>query len=101
VRTQKLEALRVRFLKLQALADRQQAGRGLEQLLSGLFEEFGLDPKGGFRVTGEQIDGSFLLHQEVYLLKAKWTDPVREADLLIFRGKLEGKANFTRGCSSR
>lgn len=42
--------------------------------------------------------GSFLLDSEVYLLEAKWTaDSVGEGDLLVFRGKIEGKSSFTRG----
>ena len=69
----------------------------LEPLLTKLFEEFGLDPRDGFRIIGEQIDGAFMLHKEVYLVEAKWTGRIPEADLLVFRGKVEGKAAFTRG----
>ncbi|WP_344397173.1 hypothetical protein, partial [Streptomyces asiaticus] len=29
-------------------------------------------PKGAFRLKGEQIDGSFLLNNETYLVEAKW-----------------------------
>ena len=47
---------------------------------------------------GEQIDGSFELEGQIYLLEAKWEKhPLPEADLLIFRGKIEGKSTFTRG----
>lgn len=96
-RMERLAELRERFLELQGMSDRQAAGRMLEPLLTDLFEEFGLDPRDGFRITGEQIDGSFMLHKEVYLVEAKWTGRIPEADLLIFRGKVEGKATFTRG----
>ena len=96
-RTERISELRKKFLTLQTMSDRQEAGRQLELFLTNLFEEFNLKPRRGFRVIGEQIDGSFLLHQQVYLVEAKWTGQVREADLLVFRGKMEGKAAFTRG----
>jgi hypothetical protein len=35
---------------------------------------------------------------QVYLLESKWeSHPLPEADLLVFRGKIEGKSTFTRG----
>ncbi len=90
--------LRTKFLTLQAEADRSAAGLSLERVLNRLFALHNLEPNGPFRVVGEQIDGSFLLDSEVYLLEAKWTaSPVGESDLLVFRGKVEGKSSFTRG----
>jgi Restriction endonuclease len=80
------------------LGGRQEAGLRLEGLLTRLFTLFDLEPNGPFRVVGEQIDGSFDLDREVYLLEAKWTaEPTNEAALLILRGKVEGKSQFTRG----
>src|ERR1700732_433772 len=50
------------------------------------------------RSVGEQIDGSFRLHSEVYLLEAKWHSPqIGVADLLTFSGKVSGKAAWARG----
>lgn len=78
--------------------DRQRAGLQLEALLKALFTIFDLDPRPGFRVTGEQIDGSFLLDGDVYLLEAKWEKlPAGTADLYPFHLKVEGKSAFTRG----
>jgi hypothetical protein len=55
-------------------------------------------PQQPFRVIGEQIDGSFCLDHEVYLVEAKWEkQPLDEQPLLAFRGKIEGKSHFTRG----
>jgi hypothetical protein len=55
-------------------------------------------PRGSFRLTGEQIDGSFHLKNEFYLLEAKWQDaPVGLAELLTFDGKVGGKAHWSRG----
>ena len=57
-----------------------------------------LSPRESFRVVGEQIDGSFELDHEVYLVEAKWSsNACPESDLLIFREKIEGKSKFTRG----
>ena len=93
-----LDDLRAEFLSLMALSDRQKAGLGLEGLLTRLFALFDLEPNGAFRVTGEQIDGSFDLNREVSLLEAKWTlEKTEEGELLKFRGKIEGKSQFTRG----
>jgi hypothetical protein len=59
---------------------------------------FQLSPRGAFRLTGEQIDGSFLLDEESYLVEAKWeVKPLAEEKPLVFRGKIEGKSSFTRG----
>jgi hypothetical protein len=96
-RIQVLADLEVRFFELLSL-DPHKAGYELESLLNRLFQLEGLSPREPFRVVGEQIDGSFDLDHETYLLEAKWTrDPVPESDLLIFRGKIEGKSAFTRG----
>lgn len=93
-----LESLRRTFDELTITADRQAAGLEFEKWLTKLFDCHGLRPRQPFRVTGEQIDGSFVLDDDVYLIEAKWeTDKLPEADLLVFRGKVEGKSAFTRG----
>lgn len=51
-----------------------------------------------FRLRGEQIDGSFQLASEIYLLEAKWHGPpIGVAELHTFHGKIEQKAAWTRG----
>lgn len=93
-----LTDLRTRFYDLAAEQDRQAAGYALEKLLNELFRLFELEPRPPFRVTGEQIDGSFLLDHETYLVEARWhKHKASETDLLAFRGKIEGKSAFTRG----
>lgn len=73
-------------------------GFAFEGLLSELFLLFRLAPRGSFRLTGEQIDGSFQLDNEVYLLEARWRNqPAANADLLTFAGKIAGKAQWSRG----
>ena len=51
-----------------------------------------------FRLEGEQIDGSFELAGETYLVEAKWLNrKVGVAELGAFHSKLEQKASWTRG----
>jgi hypothetical protein len=96
--SRELRQLKDAFLQLAADGDRNRAGLALEKLLNHLFELFELQPRQPFRVVGEQIDGSFQLDGHIYLLESKWEKhPLPEADLLVFRGKIEGKSTFTRG----
>jgi hypothetical protein len=96
--SQVLAQLKEEFCQLTAARDRNKAGLALEGLLNRLFALFGLQPRQPFRIVGEQIDGSFVLDGHVYLLESKWVkDPLPEADLLVFRGKIEAKSTFTRG----
>lgn len=76
----------------------QQRGLQFEGFLNELFEAHGLAPRNAFRLTGEQIDGSFKLHAETYLVEAKWHGPkIGFADLMTFSGKVAGKAAWARG----
>jgi hypothetical protein len=103
----KREGLKSEFYELSKQKDRQTAGLKLEKILNELFELSELAPRMPFRVVGEQIDGSFILDNDIYLLEAKWeSHPLPESALLVFRGKIEGKSSFTRdvfiainGCS--
>lgn len=88
--------------ELQALSDYddspQSRGFAFEKYLERFFEANGLQPRGSFKLVGEQIDGSFILHNEVYLIEAKWTSrPVDKANLVVFNEKALSKSGFTRG----
>jgi len=76
----------------------QDRGFAFERFLSDLFALYDLDPRRSFRLTGEQIDGSFELPPETFLLEAKWQAArIGQAELLTFSGKVEGKAQWSRG----
>jgi len=95
--SERLEELRGAFLLLEKLPP-QQKGFEFERLLNELFNTFGLQPRGSFRLQGEQIDGSLDFENHTYLIEAKFqTKPVGQEDLLVFRGKVEGKATWSRG----
>jgi len=81
-----------------AQLDPQPRGYGFEKFLKELFNTFGLEARDPFRLRGEQIDGSFLLAGETYLLEAKWQNaPSGNEHLHSFQGKIEQKAAWTRG----
>ena len=79
-------------------AAKQQRGREFERLLHEMLAEVGMDPRSAYRPSGEEIDGSFVLHGRTMLFEAKWTgEPVPASTLYQFRGKLEGKLVGTLG----
>lgn len=93
----KAQELVANFVEITKL-DPQTRGLRFEGFLSDLFAGFGLSPRGAFRLVGEQIDGSFKLQGQTYLLEAKWHCPqIGFADLMTFSGKVAGKAYWSRG----
>ncbi len=86
-----------KLVNLNSLEPRPR-GYAFEKFLKQLFDAFGLSGRASFRLTGEQIDGSFELSSETYLLEAKWQNkPIGAADLRSFNGKVEEKASWSRG----
>lgn len=83
-----------------ALWDNAPQRRGIlfEDYLRRLFQAHGFDAKGGFRIVGEQIDGSFIFQNHTYLLEAKWHQhPADAAMLRAFWGKVGERMTWTRG----
>jgi len=92
-----IDRLHKAFLALVAETDPKSRGFKFELFLNDLFAEHHLAPRGSFRVVGEQIDGSFDLHGDVFLVEARWREqPANASDLLVLRGKAE-KSDWTRG----
>ena len=76
----------------------QARGYQFERYLNRLFKDCALEPRESFRIKGEQIDGSFVLRNDIYLLEAKWTNKLTEkSDLVVFNEKVSSKSGFTRG----
>ena len=76
----------------------QPRGYAFEKFLQELFNAFGLAAREPFRLRGEQIDGSFVMSGETYLVEAKWHNcPCGAEPLHAFHGKLEQKAVWARG----
>lgn len=94
---QKIATIKSELLKVSSL-NAQARGFAFEGFLKCLFDAFGLATQKPFRLRGEQIDGSFQLGSDTYLLEAKWHgQPIGVADLHTFHGKIEQKAAWTRG----
>ncbi len=93
----KLAHLKAEIIIISQLAP-QARGYAFEKFLKELFDVYELAAQDPFRLHGEQIDGSFQLANETYLLEAKWQNQVTGvADLHTFHGKIEQKAAWTRG----
>lgn len=91
------ERLSARLMELENLLP-QPRGFAFEGFLDSLFAVCGLSPRKSFRLTGEQIDGSFDLQGNTYLVEAKWqATPIGNSDLQSFAGKVRTKATWTRG----
>ena len=76
----------------------QPRGFAFERFLKDLFNANGLEARASFRIVGEQIDGSFQLSAQTYLLEARWrTQKTGSTDLYAFNGKVEEKAAWSRG----
>lgn len=96
------DAVRIPRLRDELIAlsklDPQPRGYAFETFLKAMFDAYGMDGREPFRLRGEQIDGSFQLGSETYLVEAKWQSaPIGVADLHAFHGKVETKAAWTRG----
>lgn len=86
-----------RFTALVAEKDTQKRGYEFEGFLNDFFAAHGLAPRSSFRVTGEQIDGTFELNGDTYVVEARWRAlPANAADLYVLRAKAE-KSEWTRG----
>lgn len=94
-----LRRLEERFLALHEMSDEPHArGYHFEALLTELFNAWGMDARAGFRVVGEQIDGSFQHGGDIYLLEAKWHRAKTDANALrAFQGKVDERLEGTRG----
>lgn len=93
----KIDTLKDELIALSKL-DPQPRGFAYERFLKKLFDVNGLAARSSFRLVGEQIDGSFELTGEIYLLEAKWHGaPIGAADLRSFNAKVEDKAAWSRG----
>lgn len=92
-----LARLETRLMEISKMAP-QPRGYAFESFLKEFFDAHGLAGKDAFRLTGEQIDGSFEFGHETYLLEAKWqNDKTAAKDLRDFHGKVEDKAAWSRG----
>jgi len=94
---EKFHDFKERLVALNSLEPHRR-GYAFEKFLQDLFNTFGLVAREPFRLKGEQIDGSFIMGGETYLVEAKWhNSPSGAEPLHVFHGKLEQKAAWARG----
>ena len=73
-------------------------GFAFEKFLKKVFDAYGMAARASFRLRGEQIDGSFALGGQTYLLEARWRSAqVGSETLRAFNAKVEDKASWSRG----
>ena len=81
----KILALKQRLIDLSSMEPHPR-GYAFEVWLRDAFNFYGLEAREPFRNKGEQIDGSFVLQGETYLLEAKWESAkTSAADLHAFQ----------------
>lgn len=94
---EELNTLREEFNRIAVNKNVQQRGYQLERFLNELFLLFDLNPKGSFKIYGEQIDGAFTFDGTDYLLEAKWKKQVDRGELASFCYKIESKLKIAMG----
>lgn len=95
--SQRLGELKARYLETLNM-EPVPRGFALEKLLAEIFETFDLDPRGSFRVVGEQVDGGFVFGGEHFLLEAKWEKDRTARDALdVFAAKVRRRGENTLG----
>jgi hypothetical protein len=83
-----LEALKLKFMRLQSETDAHKRGYAFESLLGETFLLYDLEPRIAYSIPFEQIDGSFTFDTDDYIIEARWR-AVRadRGDGDIFAGK--------------
>lgn len=93
-----IDALRTRFLDLQAESDRQKRGKAFERLLADFFALFDMEPRLAYDLAREQIDGSLSFDTDDYIVEARWrAEPVDRGEADIFAAKVRRKGKNAVG----
>ncbi|MEN8655276.1 hypothetical protein ABCR94_33020 [Streptomyces sp. 21So2-11] len=96
--SRRLDELKEGFLRLEVDPDRQRAGRAFEPFLYSLFELFDMQPRLGYDLEFQQIDGSITFDTDDYILEAKWLAGAVEAGpLMLFNDKVRRKGKNALG----
>ncbi|WP_224793861.1 restriction endonuclease [Pseudomonas fluorescens] len=91
------DSLKKRLYEIRELPPHAR-GYAFGGFLKDLFDSSRLQARAPFRLVGEQIDGSFQLGNETYLVEAKWVrDPIGADELHGFHGRVDQKAAWARG----
>jgi len=92
-----IATLHKEYIELSSLEPHRR-GYAFQDFLVKMFTAYGLKPKSAFRLVGEEIDGSFEINGDTYLLEAKWQASLTgQKDLAAFSMKVSGKSTWARG----
>ncbi|MBB1554000.1 restriction endonuclease [Candidatus Gracilibacteria bacterium] len=96
---QQKEKIWMEFLEYTKITEnKQKRGFWLEKIFFDLMEIENIEHKRPYRTHYEQIDGSLKFDSFTYLFEAKWEEnAIAQKDISIFDGKIQGKAQSTRG----
>lgn len=93
-----MSAIKVDFLGLHRATDPHRRGRQFEYVLNRLFELHDMEPRLGYALVNEQIDGSLRFDTDGYLVEAKWwKHHVDRAEADVFAAKICRKGRNTLG----
>ena len=97
-RNEEINRLQGIFFNLVAVQDHKKRGFLFEKFLKEFLDIYDLDPRGSFRLYGEQIDGAFEFEGTQFLLEAKWEKKRQGVTPLdSFSKKVERKLENTLG----
>lgn len=94
-----LDRLKKSYLALtQQQEHPQERGLALEKLLNDLFALFDLEPRLAYSSNVDQVDGSFRLDTDDYLIEAKWTQkPLGRDQADVFVQKIARRGKLAVG----
>ena len=97
-RNEEIRILQHKFLELVRVEDHNKRGLLFEPFLKDLFTAHDMNPRGSFKIMGEQIDGAFEFEGTQFLLEAKWeANPQGVVVLDSFSKKVGRKLENTLG----
>ncbi len=93
-----IRVLQRRFTELASVEDHAKRGILFEDFLNDLFAAHDLNPRGSFKIKGEQIDGAFEFDGTQYLVEAKWRkEPQGTGPIDAFTRKVQRRLENTLG----
>ena len=94
-----LDSLKESYLALSRQQEHpQERGLALEKLLNDLFALFDLEPRLAYSSNVDQVDGSFRLDTDDYLIEAKWTQkPLGRDQADVFVQKIARRGKLAVG----
>ena len=92
------ESLIDKLNKIDIEDTKQKKGYAFEKYITLLFDAFSLNPMVSYKTRFNQIDGSFSIDNQTFLIEAKYTNnPINKNPLVLFEDKIKRKSSHARG----